>query len=108
MKRAIEIDNKALYFGALGHIYALADRRREARKILFSLDERAKHEYVDPWCQAVIYAGLKDTDEAFGWLEKAYQQRSYCVFALKVAAIFDSLHSDRRFRAMVHCLRLDQ
>jgi len=108
LQRAIEIDHKAINLAALGHIYALSGRKQEAQKILLSLDKRAEHEYVDPWCYGVIYAGLGDRDAAFHWLEKAYQQRSYWIFALKVAAVCDSLHSDPRFSAMVHRLGLDQ
>lgn len=108
LQRAIEIDNKALNLGALGHIYALSGHRREVQKILRSLDKRAEHEYVDPWNYGVIYSGLGDRDAAFRWLEKAYRQRSYWIFALKVAPIFDPLHSDPRFSAMVQRLGLDQ
>jgi tetratricopeptide (TPR) repeat protein len=108
LQRAVEIDDKPLNLGALGHIYALSNRKQEVRRILLALDKRAEHEYVDPWSYGVIYSGLGDRDTAFRWLEKAYQQRSYWIFALKVAAIYDSLHSDPRFTAMVHRLGLDQ
>ena len=108
LQRAIAIDYKTINLAALGHIYALSGRKQEAQKILLSLDKRAEHEYVDPWCYGIIYAGLGDRDAAFHWLEKAYQQRSYWIFALKVAALCDSLHSDPRFSAMVHRLGLDE
>jgi TolB-like protein/DNA-binding winged helix-turn-helix (wHTH) protein/Flp pilus assembly protein TadD len=108
LQRAVEIDDKPLNLAALGHVYALSGRKQEAWKILLSLDNRAEHEYVDPWSYGVIYAGFGDRDAAFHWLEKAYQQRSYWIFSLKVAAIFDSLHSDPRFNEMVHRLNLDE
>jgi TolB-like protein/Tfp pilus assembly protein PilF len=108
LQRALRIDDNALYLAALGHTYALSNRRQEARKILLALNDRAKHEYVDSWCQAVIYAGLGDRDQAFRRLEEAYQQRSYWLLSLKIAPLFDSLRADQRFTAMVHRLGLDQ
>ena len=35
--------------------------------------ERAKREYVQSWQFAKIYAALGEKDQAFEWLEKAYE-----------------------------------
>jgi len=46
---------------------------------------------------AMIYSGLDEKDEAFAWLEKAYQQRSFFLLFMKMDPMMDGLRSDRRF-----------
>ncbi|MDQ6786398.1 MAG: hypothetical protein M3033_06215, partial [Acidobacteriota bacterium] len=53
--------------------------------------------YVSPFNIAVYYAKLGEKDEAFAWLEKAYQERFYALTILKVDPRFESLHSDPRY-----------
>jgi hypothetical protein len=46
----------------------------------------------------VIYAGLGEKDEAFTWLNRAYDDRSYTLVEyLTTDARLDSLRSDSRF-----------
>jgi hypothetical protein len=46
---------------------------------------------------AVIYTGLGEKDQAFAWMERAYQERALEVTFLKIEQRFDSLRSDPRF-----------
>ena len=46
---------------------------------------------------ALVYAGLEDKDQAFIWLEKAYEERFNRLAYLKVEALWDPLRSDSRF-----------
>ena len=46
---------------------------------------------------ALVYAGLEDKDQAFIWLEKAYEERFNRLAYLKVEALWDPLRSDHRF-----------
>ena len=48
---------------------------------------------VDP----AIYAGLGNKDQAFKWLEKAYEERDVWLMNLKVDPVFARLRSDKRF-----------
>ena len=62
------------------------------------LQELSAHSYVAPYNVAVIYAGLGEKDEAFDWLNRAYEDRSYTLVEyLTTDARLDSLHSDPRF-----------
>ena len=46
----------------------------------------------------VIYAGLGDKDQAFRWLNRAYEDRSYLLaLYLPTDARLDGLHTDPRF-----------
>jgi len=55
---------------------------------------------------AAIYVALGDREQAFAWLEKAYQDREQGVAYLKVDTHFDSLRSDPRFADLLRRLRL--
>jgi eukaryotic-like serine/threonine-protein kinase len=57
--------------------------------------------YVSPLVMADLYSLLNEKDEAFRWLEKAYEERSSKLTDLKVDPDFDSLRSDPRFTALV-------
>jgi len=61
----------------LGYGYARGGRANEARRILAELSARAEQRYVPPAFFSSIYAGLGDMDEAFKWIEKAYEERDF-------------------------------
>lgn len=42
-----------------------------------------------PWLSPASNPGLGDKDEAFAWLEKAYEERSTALYFLKVDSIWD-------------------
>jgi tetratricopeptide (TPR) repeat protein len=86
---------------ALAHAYARAGKRREARKVLQDLKQRSDADYVPPFCVALVYAGLGDRDQAFAWLDGAYEERSHWMAYLKVWPLFDDLRSDARFTALL-------
>ncbi len=46
---------------------------------------------------AEIFAQLGEKDQAFAWLERAYEERSFMMLYLKVAPNLDPLRSDPRF-----------
>jgi len=51
---------------------------------------------------ALVYAGLGEKDQAFAWLEKAYEEHSFQMQYLKVEPRWDNLRSDPRFADLVH------
>ena len=46
---------------------------------------------------AEIFAQLGEKDQAFAWLERAYEERSFMMLYLKVAPNLDALRTDPRF-----------
>jgi TolB-like protein/tRNA A-37 threonylcarbamoyl transferase component Bud32/lipoprotein NlpI len=82
----------------LGHAYAMAGQRSEARKVLEQLKQKAEHQYDPLYYIVIIYAALGEKDQAFEWLEKAFEGRSSLLVYLKVDPTFDSLRSDQRFQ----------
>ena len=81
----------------LGHTYAVSGKRDKARKVIDQLKELSTRRYIDPGLIATIHTGLGEKDEAFQWLEKAYEDRSGLLVHAKAEPDFDSLRSDPRF-----------
>jgi len=90
----------------LGHAYAVAGRRDEARVILANLLTRGETSYVPPYAIAIIYAGLGQPDEAFAWLERAYTERDSWLNYVGVDPRLDPLVADRRFAELLTRLKL--
>ena len=98
MKEAIRLSGGDVRARAtLGHAYAVAGRRAEAIQVLDELKALSVQRYVSPYFIAVVYVGLQNNDEAFTWLEKAYQERHPYLILMDVEPVFDSIRSDQRF-----------
>jgi len=107
LQQAIMLSGRsAAMVALLGHAYAVAGRRDEALAVLKELDERSKREYVSAFYMVLIYLGLNDNDQAFKWLERAYEERSTHLVWLKVDPIFDGLRSDPRFTDLMRRMGL--
>lgn len=81
----------------LGVVEALSGGRVEATSILKELEERYGRGQADATEVAAIYAGLGNNDQAFAWLEKAFQEHSSLLVDLRVEFPFASLRNDPRF-----------
>ncbi len=79
-------------------IHAAAGRRSEARAVLRELKAEA---VPNPRAIAALHAALGEKDEAFAWLEKAYEHRHFDLILLKVSGIWDPLRGDPRFQALL-------
>ena len=97
-----------IYLGALAHAYAVSGQRAEAAKVLAKLKERSREHYVSPYNLAVVYTGLGEREEAFEWLERAYQDRSPWMANVKLDPRLDPLHSDPRFQGLLRRIGLPQ
>jgi len=88
--------------GALGHAHAVFKRRGLAQKALKELHELSKRRFVSAYDFAIIYIGLGEADQAFKWLERACEERSFSMLmSLKTEPMLDALRSDPRFQDLV-------
>jgi TolB-like protein/DNA-binding winged helix-turn-helix (wHTH) protein/Flp pilus assembly protein TadD len=95
------------YLGRLGNTYAVSGQRGEALRVLGQLRELSQVGYVSPVSFALVYIGLGEKDQAFAWLEKAYEERSTLLTQrIKVDPIYDSLRSDPRFQDLLRHMKL--
>lgn len=91
----------------LGYVYGRAGAREKALKTLDELRQLSKRQHVAPGAFAFIYAGLGDKDQAFEWLEKAFEERDSAWFPMiKVFPMSDPLRSDPRFQDLMRRLGL--
>src|SRR5207302_11021594 len=100
------LDSEPEGLAQLGHVYAVAGRTPDARRVLKQLMELTRKRYVSAYDMAVLYAGLGERDEAFRWLEKVEQDRSEMFAAVNVDPRLDALHSDRRWQAVLRSVGL--
>ena len=107
-EKAVAVSNRApAALAVLGMAYGAAGRKRETNQIVNELLQLQKQRYVSPMAFAYLYIGLGNKDEAFAWLEKAYQERSNGIAFFKVSPIEDSLRSDARFADLLRRIGLD-
>jgi TolB-like protein/Flp pilus assembly protein TadD/tRNA A-37 threonylcarbamoyl transferase component Bud32 len=90
----------------LGYGYGSAGQVEDARGVLRQLEELSRERHVSPFDVALVHIGLGDKDSAFGWLDKAYQDRSTWLITLKVDPMFDILRPDPRFADLVRRIGL--
>jgi eukaryotic-like serine/threonine-protein kinase len=64
--------------------------------------------YWSAYTIASLYANLGDKDQAFRWLNTAYQERDANLLGLKTDYLVDPLRSDARFSALVRKVGLPQ
>src|SRR5258705_11739418 len=94
--------------GYLGFVYAAAGKKAEAQRVLDQLKESSKQRHVPPYSIAIIYAGLNDKDQAFAWLNKAYDDRSFFIALLKFETTLDNLRTDPRYKELLKRLNLPE
>jgi tetratricopeptide (TPR) repeat protein len=91
---------------ALGHLYAVSGKKDKAQASLNDLKVVAQHEYVPAESIALIYEGLGEKDQAFAWLQKAYDEHGFTMTWLMVEPRWDSLRSDPRFADLLQRMGL--
>ena len=89
---------------SLAYAYGVAGRKVEAREVLREFRQQSQDGYVSPYFMAEIYAGLGEKNQAFEWLEKAYNEGDF--MQLKLDPFLDSLRSDPRFRDLLRRMNL--
>jgi len=101
----LEPDESLQRYGAALAYFALG-RRAEANAAL------AEKERLDATTDALdiadILAYRGETDQAFAWLDRAYQQRDTYLEQTKVDPLLKSLHGDPRWKAFLHKMKLPE
>jgi len=92
----------------LGHLYAVTGKKSEARTVLDELKQTSKQEYLPASSIALIYVGLGEKDQAFAWLDKAYEQRAFQMQWIKIEPRWDGLRSDPRFEDLMRRMGFPQ
>jgi tetratricopeptide (TPR) repeat protein len=91
----------------LAHVYARCGQRDEARHMLTPLEQPPKSGVYDWVWIAAIHAQLGERDQAFLWLERAYEARDFFLPFCRVMPYMDPLRSDPRFDGLLKKMDAD-
>lgn len=107
MQSSVMLSNRApLALSGLGYANAMCGKNSEGQKILVELAELSQKRYVSSFHVAVVYAGLRNNDEAFKSLNQAYEERTAELNFLRVDPRLDNLRSDPRFAELLRKMNL--
>lgn len=84
-----------------GYVHGRSQSPDRARQYLDQLEALAKRQHVPAYFLALVHLGLDDRDEAFRWLERAFEERSGWMARLKVEPWTDRVRDDPRFTALL-------
>jgi serine/threonine protein kinase len=107
IKKAVDLSKRSTRpIATLGHAYAVSGQKADAYEILNELQVLSKQKYVSPYYTALIYAGLEKSDQAFEYLEKAFEERQPYLILVNVEPVFANLRSDPRFHNLLRRIGL--
>ncbi len=95
------------YWSRIAHLYAVSGNHQQARRILQQHMNSSQFSPRSSLPIAGVYAGLGEPEQAFEWLEKAYQQRQDLLVYLKIDPRFQVLANDDRFHDLLQRIGLE-
>ncbi len=102
LEKAVRLSGGSpIYMASLAHVYGIAGRRSQARKVFDDLIKLSEQRYVSPYDLALASLGVGETDQALALLAQAVEERSPRAAFLTVDPRFDGLRSDARFKTLM-------
>jgi TolB-like protein len=96
--------NEDYRLSGLAIVYWAMGQRIESNAALHSLTDRFAS--TDAYGIAAVHAYRGEIDDAFRWLDRAYQGHVYGMLSVKADPLLRNLHGDPRFQAMLIRMRL--
>jgi DNA-binding winged helix-turn-helix (wHTH) protein/TolB-like protein/Tfp pilus assembly protein PilF len=93
---------------ARGFVEGAAGHAAEAEQTLAELRRLSGRRFVTSYGVALVYAGLGRNDDAFTWLNRAFDERSHWLVWLRLDPRWDRLRPDPRFLDLVSRMRFPQ
>ena len=90
---------------ARGFTYAMAGMTSEAQAVLREMDALARQRFVTSYGIALVHAGLGHKDEAFSWLDRAFEERSHWLVWLRLDPRWKNLRDDPRFATLIEKIK---
>jgi len=88
--------------------YARMGRQTDARNVLAQLVQAREKRHVSAPLIAAVFTALGDKEEAFRWLERAYEEHSGVLQWIAFLPEFRALHSDARFPQLLQRIGASQ
>ena len=95
------------FLAVLGHAYGLNGQRDEAQKVLEQLEERKTRSHTSPFLLALVCAGLGQKDDAFQYLNEAFDERTGWMVWLRSYPQLDTICEDPRYKDLLSRVGLD-
>jgi TolB-like protein/tetratricopeptide (TPR) repeat protein len=89
------------FLASVGYAYGVAGRKREAVAILTELKKIARQRYVSAVDLAALAAAVGEEEQAYGWLQQAFEDSEDGLLLLNSSGAFDELRGQSRFEALV-------
>jgi len=96
--------NEGYRLGGLALVYWAMGRRSDSDAALHSLSD--KFGSIDAYGIAAVHAYRGEIDDAFRWLDRAYQGHVYGMLSVKTDPLLRNLHGDPRFGELLGRMRL--
>jgi DNA-binding winged helix-turn-helix (wHTH) protein/Tfp pilus assembly protein PilF len=90
---------------ARGFTSGVMGKSADARDMLREMHQLSSRRFVTAYGFALVHAGLGEKDEAFQWLEKAFEERSHWLVWLRLDPRWKALRADPRFDALVQRMK---
>jgi tetratricopeptide (TPR) repeat protein len=100
------VGRSALAESSLAMVYALRGEQAKADELLDGLLHLREERYVSSTYFAFVHAARGDKDQAFEWLDRAFEERSHWLALIAVDPKYDSLRDDPRFHRLLQRMNL--
>jgi eukaryotic-like serine/threonine-protein kinase len=97
---------EAMSLASLASAYWKSGEHAAALKAIDELQRISKQRHVPPYWTALAYASIGDKDQAFAWLDKAYEDRFFLLMWIKPDPRFDLIRADPRYQQLIRRLNL--
>jgi DNA-binding winged helix-turn-helix (wHTH) protein/TolB-like protein/Tfp pilus assembly protein PilF len=94
-----------IVYGALGHIYGVCGRKKEAYRMIRELERLEKKDHSSIYCVGLVYLGLGDKDQAFIWLEKGARAKAPTALGFRYDPRFAVIREDPRYKTFMQLLQ---
>ncbi len=85
----------------IGYAEGLSGDRKAAIETAHTLQRASARTFVDPYLVALIYLSLKDPDNTYAWLNKAYADRSAFLISIATDPRWTASRQDARFQELL-------
>jgi len=98
-QKAVRASDSDSALATLAYAHAVTGDPAEALRILRPVEARGQ---TPPFVLAIAYAGLRNNDKAFAWLQKGYEERDSGLIMIRIMPQLAPLRSDPRFQGLLH------
>jgi TolB-like protein/DNA-binding winged helix-turn-helix (wHTH) protein/Tfp pilus assembly protein PilF len=100
-EKGVQLTDSTIMRGFLAYVYAATGQVERAREVVDRLIHERPQRYVCAFEIATTKLSLGETDQAFRWLETAYDDRSLCIPTMKFDPRLDPVRSDQRYLDLI-------